>query len=75
MLTKEDYRRISELLTEMRWMNACFTSFLPAAGKERKPFEKKLHELNRLRELCWKEAMMAEDPEWEAYKAEQEEME
>ncbi len=56
-MTAADLKRISELLTEMRWMQACFTSFLPEKSAERKPFDAKLRELERLRLLCEQEAM------------------
>jgi len=56
-LHQGDYKRISELLTEMRWMVATFTSFIPEHSKERKPFSARLQELERLRILCEQEAM------------------
>jgi hypothetical protein len=56
-MTKEDFKRTSELLTEMRWMVATFTSFIPEQSKERKPFDAKLKELERLRCAHESEAM------------------
>jgi len=57
ILQKDDFRRISELLTELRWMQACFTSFLPLDSKEYKLFKKKTDEIGRLHEKCENEAM------------------
>jgi len=56
-LGPNQFRRISELLTELRWMQGCFTSFLPQDSKEYKIFKKKTDEIGKLRELCEKEAM------------------
>jgi len=56
-MTPEDFKRTAELLTEMRWMVATFTSFIPEKSKERKPFDLKLRELERLRCVCENEAM------------------
>ena len=56
-LTQPDLRRIAELLTEFRWMQACFTSFLPQGSKEYKIHKAKTDEVGKLREKCENEAM------------------
>lgn len=56
-MTREEYRRTAELLTEMRWLVATYTSFIAEGSKERKPFDAKLKELERLRCACESEAM------------------
>ena len=58
-MAAEQFRRVVELLTEMRWQQATFTSFIPQASKEYKMFKKKVDEIGQLRELCEKEAMEA----------------
>jgi len=56
-LGPNQFRRISELLTEFRWLQACFTSFLPQDSKEYKMHKAKAAEIGKLRELCENEAM------------------
>ena len=56
-MNPEDFRRIAELLTEFRWMQACFTSFLPQGSKEYKVHKAKTDEIGKLREKCENEAM------------------
>ncbi len=56
-MTKDKYKRTAELLTELRWHVATFTSFIPDGSKERKPFDAKLRDLERLRLACESEAM------------------
>jgi len=57
-MTPDQFRRVAELLTEMRWQQACFTSFIPQDSKEYKMFKKKVDEIGQLRELCEQEAMV-----------------
>ena len=56
-MSPEDFRRLSELLTEFRWLQACFTSFIPQGSKEYKMHKAKADEIGKLRELCENEAM------------------
>lgn len=56
-MSPEELRRIAELLTEFRWMQACFTSFLPQGSKEYKILKAKVVEIGKLREKCENEAM------------------
>jgi len=57
ILQREDYRRIVELLTELRCFQATFTSFLSQGSKEYKIHKAKADEIGRLREKCENEAM------------------
>jgi len=56
-MSPEDFRRLSELLTEFRWLQACFTSFIPQGSREYKTHKAKADEIGKLRELCEQEAM------------------
>lgn len=55
-MNNDDLKRMSELLTELRWHVVTFTSFLPEGSKERKPFTAKLKEIERLRCICEQES-------------------
>lgn len=56
-MTPQDLKKISELLTELGWHMATFVSFIPESSKERKPFELRMRELRKLRDLCETEAL------------------
>lgn len=56
-MTPQELRRIAELLTEFRWMQACFTSFIPQGTKEYKTHKAKTDEIGDLRKRCEDEAM------------------
>jgi len=60
-MTSEQFRRVSELLTELRWMQACFTSFIPQDSKEYKIFKKKTDEIGALREICEQEVIKGDN--------------
>ena len=56
-MSSEDFKHLAELLTEFRWLQACFTSFLPKDSKEYKAHKVKADEIGKLREKCENEAM------------------
>jgi len=56
-MSSEDFKRLAELLTEFRWLQACFTSFIPQGSKEYKMHKAKADEIGKLREKCENKAM------------------
>lgn len=58
-MQSNDYKAVVGLLTELLWIRATATSFIPEGAAERKPFEKRIGEIKRLRALCEVEALKA----------------
>lgn len=56
-MTPDDFKKLCELLTELRWLRLVYVTFLPEGSKERKPHEARLKEISRLSDLCEKEAL------------------
>jgi len=56
-MSPEELKEISQLLTELRWLQATFTSFLPDGSKEYKVHKAKADRIGKLREKCENEAM------------------
>ena len=58
-MTPEQLKRIAELLTELRWLQACYTSFIAQDSKEYRLFKKKIDEIAVLRSCCEQVSMEA----------------
>lgn len=56
-MSQDDFKKLTELLTELRWLRLVFVTFLPEGGKERRAHEQRLKEMSRLHDLCEKEAL------------------
>jgi len=56
-VTPEDYKELTVVLTELLWLRVTYTSFLLEGSTERKPHEKKISALKRLRDKCKAEAL------------------
>lgn len=52
-----DYKLVSEMLTELQWLRATFTSFIPEGTSPYKILKGRTAEVRRLRDLCEEEAM------------------
>jgi hypothetical protein len=56
-MTSEDYKELTVVLTELLWLRVTYTSFLLEGSVERKPHEKKISALKKLRDKCEAEAL------------------
>lgn len=57
VMTPEDYKELTVVLTELLWLRVTYTSFLLEGSQERKPHEKKISTLKKLRDKCEAEAL------------------
>lgn len=56
-MTPEDYKELTVVLTELLWLRVTYTSFMLEGTQERKPHEKKISALKKLRDKCEAEAL------------------
>lgn len=56
-MNAEDYKELTVVLTELLWLRATYTSFIPEGSKERRLHEKKISVLKELRDKYETEAL------------------
>ncbi len=56
-MTPDDYKELTTMLTELLWLRVTYTSFLLEGSAERKPHEKKIAALKKMRDKCEAEAL------------------